>query len=212
MKKSASIATVVWIVVFVVSLVSAGAMEEEKDKNAERGKQAGAGVTKRAEKEAGDSNVVLNRMERNREREAKALKDKVEEKKGLKEKGAAEAEEKGKEAVGKMGRGKEHQQQLQAKDKQLMHEKSKHLKRAARLNRIRELAEKKGDTKTVQRVDELLKKEKERFSTKQGRIEGKIEKTGQAELKEKAEKAESAGKDVEEKVKEKEVEVKDVNK
>jgi len=56
------------------------------------------------------------------------------------------------------GKGKEHQQHLQALDKQLRHEQAKQMQRQARLNRIRELAVQKGDTETVARVDKLIAK------------------------------------------------------
>lgn len=65
------------------------------------------------------------------------------------------------------GKGKEHQQQLQALDKQLRHTQAKQLERQARLARIRELAVQKGDTETVARVDKLIAKQNEVFSRKQ---------------------------------------------
>lgn len=55
-------------------------------------------------------------------------------------------------------KGKEHQQQMNALDKQMVHEKAKFLRSIARLKRIRELAVQKGDTKTVERVDKLMAK------------------------------------------------------
>ncbi len=55
-------------------------------------------------------------------------------------------------------KGKEHQQQMNALDKQMVHEKAKFLRSIARLKRIRELAVQKGDTKTVERVDKLIAK------------------------------------------------------
>lgn len=76
---------------------------------------------------------------------------------------------KGMEGAGEAmkGKGKEHQQQLQAVDKQLRHTQAKQLERQARLARIRELAVQKGDNEMVARVDKLIAKQNEVFSRRQ---------------------------------------------
>lgn len=75
---------------------------------------------------------------------------------------AKKAADKGKEKVAPKenvtAKGKEHQQQINALNKQMVHDEGKHLKNIARLKRIRELAAAKGDTETVERVDKLLAK------------------------------------------------------
>jgi hypothetical protein len=85
---------------------------------------------------------------------AKAGKDKIE--------AAKKAADKEKEKVAPKenvtAKGKEHQQQINALNKQMVHDEGKHLKNVARLKRIRELAAAKGDTETVDRVDKLLAK------------------------------------------------------
>ncbi|MHC4211962.1 MAG: hypothetical protein ACYSWP_01190 [Planctomycetota bacterium] len=52
--------------------------------------------------------------------------------------------------------GKEHQQQLAALKRQVIHEEQKHLKRSARLARIRLLAVEAGNTKMIGRIDNLF--------------------------------------------------------
>ncbi len=64
------------------------------------------------------------------------------------------------------GKGKGGQQQLQAFQKQLQHERAKHMERQARLARIRELAVQKGDTEMIARVDRLIAKEQEVYGRK----------------------------------------------
>ena len=70
------------------------------------------------------------------------------------------------------GKGKGREQQAQAFQKQQQKEQAKHMERQARLNRIRELAIKKGDTDMVARVDKLIAKENEVYTRKQGKMQG----------------------------------------
>jgi len=70
------------------------------------------------------------------------------------------------------GKGKGREQQAKAFQKQQQHEQAKHMERVARLNRIRELAIKKGDTEMVARVDKLIAKEQEVYGRKQGKTQG----------------------------------------
>ncbi len=74
-------------------------------------------------------------------------------------KGAPKPAAKGKDAEKLTARGKEHQQQLRAIEKQLLHEEAKHRERTARLARIRQLAVEQGKTEIVKRVDQLIQKE-----------------------------------------------------
>jgi len=69
------------------------------------------------------------------------------------------------------GKGREHQQQLQALDEQLRHAQAKQLERQARLARIRELAVQKGDTETVARVDKLIAKQNQVHARKQQHLQ-----------------------------------------
>jgi len=85
-------------------------------------------------------------------------------KQGKKGPGAAEVSGKGK--------GKGQEQQAKAFQKQQQHEQAKHLERVAKLNRLKELAVKKGDTEMVARVDKLIAKENEVYTRKQGKILG----------------------------------------
>lgn len=70
------------------------------------------------------------------------------------------------------GKGKGQEQQEKAFQKQLQHAQAKHLERQARLNRIRELAVKKGDQELVARVDKLMAKEAQVHGRKQARLQG----------------------------------------
>ncbi|MHC4759528.1 MAG: hypothetical protein ACYTE8_12805, partial [Planctomycetota bacterium] len=67
--------------------------------------------------------------------------------------------------------GKGHQQQLVALDRQVVREQQKHLKRKARLDRIRQLAVESGDEKSLARVDKLVGGEQTRYDRKTGRME-----------------------------------------
>jgi len=82
------------------------------------------------------------------------------------EKAVTDAAEKAK------AKGKGHEQQAQALQKQLQQEQGKHMERLARLNRIRELAEKKGDKDAVARVDKLIAKEQEVYGRKLQQMQG----------------------------------------
>ena len=83
---------------------------------------------------------------------------------------------KGKAAEKDSAKGNGHQQQLKALEEQTAHEETKHRERVARLERIRELAEEEGNTKTVERVNKLLGKEQQRYERKQQRMEKRKQK------------------------------------
>lgn len=63
-------------------------------------------------------------------------------------------------------RGKDHQQQIRALDKQLQHDHAKHLRRVARLTRIRALAAEKGDAEMLARIDKLTVRERDVYGRK----------------------------------------------
>jgi hypothetical protein len=89
-------------------------------------------------------------------------KDKVKGQEKAKEK-KREKNEKGK------AKGKGKAQQRKAVEKQIAHETDKHKTRAARFERLRELA--KGDEKTLARIDKLANREQQRFGTKIQKLE-----------------------------------------
>lgn len=66
-------------------------------------------------------------------------------------------------------KGKDKQQQLKAVKKQIAHETDKHMTRAARFERLRELAQ--GDKKTLERINKLAEREQQRFDTKTQRLQ-----------------------------------------
>ena len=67
--------------------------------------------------------------------------------------------------AGKLGKDKDYQQRLETLQTQMAHEEAKHLRRIARLKRIRELAV--GEASTIARVDKLMQKEQLRYDRKQ---------------------------------------------
>jgi len=77
------------------------------------------------------------------------------------------------------GKGKGAEKQLQAFEKQLRHEQAKHMERAARLTRIRELAVQKGDAETIARVDKLIQKEQQVYDRKLQHLQGQPRATQQ---------------------------------
>ena len=87
--------------------------------------------------------------------------------------------EKGKAKEHITAKGKEHQQQMKALEKQMVHEEAKHRRRVARLNRIRELAAEEGDTKTLERVDQLLQKEQQHYTRMRERMRVRDERVPQ---------------------------------
>ncbi len=70
------------------------------------------------------------------------------------------------------GKGKGQEKQAQSLQKQQQHEQAKHMERVAKLNRLKELAVKKGDTEMAARVDKLIAKENEVYTRKQGKVQG----------------------------------------
>ncbi|GEM_PF-5824655 len=74
------------------------------------------------------------------------------------------------DAVGQ-ARGKDHQQQIRALDKQLQHGHARHLRRVARLARIRALAAEKGDAEMLARIDKLTTREREVYGRKVLRVQ-----------------------------------------
>jgi hypothetical protein len=84
--------------------------------------------------------------------------------------------EKGKAKENVTAKGKEHQQQMKALEKQMMHEEAKFLRSIARLKRIRELAAEQGNTKVVERVDKLIAKAQQINSDKHKRMQERKQK------------------------------------
>lgn len=62
-------------------------------------------------------------------------------------------------------------QSLEKLQKQLIQEDEKHLKRLARLNRIKVLATEENNTKTLDRVSKLIAKEQRRYANKRQRVQ-----------------------------------------
>ena len=60
------------------------------------------------------------------------------------------------------------------RDQQMQQATAQHMKRQAQLTRIRELAVKKGDTKMVEQVDQLIAKENQLYQTKLQKTQGRM--------------------------------------
>lgn len=122
---------------------------------------------------------LAKNAEKNMGKARKEAKDIAEEAKGGKG-GKGKDAEKLSDAVEKgKGKGKGAEKQLGAFQKQLQREQAKHMERAARLNRIRELAVQKGDAETVARVDKLIQKEQQVYDRKLKHLQGQPRATQQ---------------------------------
>lgn len=71
-------------------------------------------------------------------------------------------------------KGKDFQRQLGVLKKQMTQEDAKNLKRMARLRRIRLLADDENNTKIIERVDKLIRKEQMRYSRKREKMRGRM--------------------------------------
>jgi len=133
----------------------------EVAKDANEAKAAGEKKVKEKAAEAGKAKEEA-------EKEMKGRAEKAE-KSVEKEKGKLED----KKDMEEHAKGKAHEAQISARQKQLAHEQDKHNSRVARLQRIKELAQQEGDTKTIERVDKLIASENERYMKKTTKFEGK---------------------------------------
>lgn len=137
------------------SALAQGKGKQREDRTVNKANENAAAAEKKAEKATTPQDVEKAAKEKGKgamdqaQTKGKSAKDQAADK-------AAEAK----------GKGKDQAQQLRALDKQIQHETAKHMEREARLARIRELAVKKNDTKTVEQVDQLIAKEKQRYEAK----------------------------------------------
>ena len=136
---------------------------DEQDKQKRRAQEIGRGWQS-------DANELRSRVEagreriRGRKREQRQMRR--EELLRIREMGRRErAGQDVNQPSGKLGKDKDYQQRLKALQTQMAHEEAKHLRRIARLKRIRELAV--GEASTIGRVDKLMQKEQLRYDRKQ---------------------------------------------
>ncbi len=137
----------------------------QENKRSERLQEEGKAKGKAAEK---DSNIDKSKTDEG----AGRGRNKGEAAEGAVDKG----KEKGKAKENVTAKGKEHQQQMKALEKQMMHEEAKFHRSIARLKRIRELAAEQGNTKVVERVDKLIAKAQQINSDKHKRMQEKKQK------------------------------------
>ncbi|HUT31182.1 MAG TPA: hypothetical protein VMX13_15410 [Sedimentisphaerales bacterium] len=78
------------------------------------------------------------------------------------------------EAGGPLQKGMDRQQQLSSFQQQISQEEQKHLERMAKLNRIRELAEKKDAKESIARVGKLVQKEQMRYERKREQMQRRM--------------------------------------
>jgi len=164
---------------------------ESAEEKVKAGQQEAARVKEQAKEKAKEAEQAAAKAKQ---------KGKTAEEEIAKEKGKAAADKKAaaqdKGKAAEKALGKEHQQQLAALRKQLLHEQAKHLERKARLERIKQLAVKEGDSKTIARVDKLIADEQKQYDRKHKDVsarEQKILKLGTEGLSEEAMKAAGKG-------------------
>jgi 2-oxoglutarate dehydrogenase E2 component (dihydrolipoamide succinyltransferase) len=104
--------------------------------------------------------------------------------KGLMEQAQQQGQTRGKamkdQVAGKLGETKAKGQEQQAKTREMQAQRdtAKHMDRQARLQRIRELAVQKGDTKMVAQVDQLIAKENQLYDLKLKKAQGQTRAAG----------------------------------
>ena len=159
------------LVFFVLLCHSRTSFAQGKDKGKDGKGKENKKAQKVQKKAAGRKTDANKPVWKGQKRPTPAHRERMERTRKAKHKAMDTRQKQGKEKAGKLpARGKEHQQQTKAFEKQMGHEKAKHTKRVARLNRIRGLAVAENDLKTAKRVDKLIIKERERFSRKQRRM------------------------------------------
>ncbi len=122
--------------------------------------------TKAAMRDANAPEALARKVKMERRRGARRFKDrnKIRE---IKRREMLAAQRDPNRAGGKLSRGKGALKRGEAVEKQATKETAKHRKRLAKLKRIRELAVKQGDEKTIARVNKILQKELRRHRRKQ---------------------------------------------
>ena len=162
------------LVLFILSCGFSDALAKDKG-NAGKGPKPGPNQTREQNQQRKQRQKRAHKADGKTEGEVKAQSSKNKkarhpDKARPQKKSKAEDKTKAEAKAGEKG----HQQQLQAfKDKRIR-ETNKHNERAARLNRLAELAEKQGDAKTLERINKLKAKEQMRYNKKQHRIYNKI--------------------------------------
>jgi len=142
-----------------------GAEADSNDAGTVSGDAAGNGTTAGADKAAEPADANRQRHQRNLERIRQRRKQMLESR-----------ERTGGRLRPRAGRGGSGgpEKRLEQLRLQLERENEKHLRRVARINRIKELAAEEGSTKVVERVDKLLNKEQQRHSRKQKRLQSEV--------------------------------------
>ncbi len=152
-----------WLCMFGIVLW-AGAVALAQDQG--RGRGGAAGQARDLAAQAGGTQNKAPAADANAMDKVKAAKQDADAAKGgAAQRGKAIEEAQGK-AKGQMG------QQAEALKKQMQATRGKHLERLARLNRLREIAEKKGDKEMLARIDKLIAKQNEVFGRRQNIMQG----------------------------------------
>ena len=172
------------ILIVILMAWSCGTVVAE-NKGKEKTKAAPKNAEEKAEKETNrkikteteDTDKPKRRRRRRAERQDNAVRKEKSKRSGAPgEKGPARRGSRKEDAQQAARKGRNPHQQLRAADTQITYEQEKHSDRVARLQRIRQLAQEKGKTDTVERIDKLLEKEQKRFDAKQERINRRREK------------------------------------
>jgi hypothetical protein len=81
-------------------------------------------------------------------------------------------EQKGKAVEEVKAKGQGMERQVQNLQKQMQEARAKHMERVAKLNRLRELANKQGNKEMLARIDKLMSQENQLFGRKESKAEG----------------------------------------
>jgi len=148
-----------------------GAEADSNDAGTVSGDATGSGATADADKAAEPADANRQRHQRNLERIRQRRKQMLE----SRERTAGQPRP-------RAGRGGGPEKRLEQLRLQLERENEKHLRRIARINRIKELAAEERLTKVVERVDKLLNKEQQRHSRKQKRLQSEVRNLARSEF------------------------------
>jgi hypothetical protein len=137
-----------------------GRGRRERYKQIRKGREKSGG-------QQGDANETRRPAKGTRTGMRKQLRKRTEEREKMRE-----MERKVKEGLDR-SKGESVKHQLEMVQKKVAQEQVKHMRRLARLDRIRQLAAEEGRTDIVKRVDELRRKEQQRYGKKQGILKGR---------------------------------------
>jgi len=173
MKVSALVMCVLAVLAWSSNALAQGKGKEKDDGTGVKGRDAKTGQVEKQTGAQKKMEQAAEEVDKAKGKKAEKVAEEADKAKGKKAGKASEAADKGK--------GKGQEKQAGALQKQQQHDMAKHMEQQARLNRIREIAVKKGDTEMVARVDKLIAKEQEVYTRKLGKLQGQPRAAGALE-------------------------------